>query len=450
MVTVNPATGEFLREYQVQTADWLELRVTKSNLTFKDWSLRPLTVRLGALQRLEMGLKRERESLARSMAIEMGKPLAQGLAEVDKSAHTLNVLREQYPKWLQAKEYKTKVGHSVHCSPLGPLLGIMPWNFPLWQVIRFAVPALLNGNTILLKHAPNTWGTAELIEDLFAEAFPENAYIHIPIDHALAARVIADMRIRGVSLTGSKAAGQVVGELCGRHLKPVVLELGGSDAYVVLDDADVDLASEICVAARLQNTGQSCIAGKRFIVHRAKVKEFTEKMIAKMSEKKSGDPLLPGVDLGPMARIDLRDQLHDQVTRSLKAGAELKLGGQIPKGPGAFYPATVLTKVAPGMSAFDEELFGPVAAIIEAGSDKEAIRLANQSEYGLGGAIFSRDVERARKLALDDFDCGMVAINDYVRSDVLAPFGGIKNSGLGRELGPEGCFAFVNIKTIKS
>ena len=448
VTTVNPATGEVLQEFEVKGGDWLEQAVANSTSAYADWGRRTQTERFGAVQRFEASLRREREGLARMMSLEMGKPMKQALTEIDKCILSCQVLRENFPVWLKARQYSTPHGYSVHCTPMGPLLGIMPWNFPLWQVVRFAIPAMMNGNTILLKHAPNTWGCAERIEKIFCSAFPDNTFINLPIEVALTQKMIADPRIRGVSLTGSRGAGSAVAALCGQHLKKCVLELGGSDAYVVFEDADVDRAAQICVEARLQNAGQSCVAAKRFIVNRRKLEAFTEKMAALMMKKKMGDPLQSDTDMGPMARMDLREGLHQQVQSSVKQGARVMLGGEIPEGKGYFYPPSVLTHVTPGMEAFDEELFGPVAAVIEAPTDREALKLANMSRYGLGGAIFSRDIERAKSLAVDEFEAGMIFINDFVRSDATVPFGGMKDSGIGRELGREGCFEFVNIKTI--
>lgn len=446
--TVNPATGEVIAAYELQSGDWVEKAVARSTAAFADWGHRTLTERIGAVQRFEAALRREREGLARLISLEMGKPLKQSLSEVDKCISSCATLRENFPAWLREKQYTTTKGYNVRYVALGPLLGIMPWNFPLWQVVRFAVPALLNGNTILLKHAPNTWGSAEKIEALFCESFPDNVYIHVPVDVAITEKMIKDSRIRGVSLTGSPRAGSSVAALCGKHLKKCVLELGGSDAYVVFEDADVDRAVEICVEARLQNTGQSCVAAKRFIVNRRHIGAFTDKMVALMSKKKMGDPMQPDTDLGPIARGDLREGLDAQVKNSIASGALVALGAEVPSGRGFFYPASVLSKVTPGMVAFDEEIFGPVAAVIEAASDREAVKLANHSRFGLGGAIFTRDIERAKSIAADEFEAGMIFINDFVRSDALAPFGGIKDSGIGRELGREGCFEFVNVKTI--
>ncbi len=448
VVTINPATGEEIKKYEFKSGDWLERAVERAANAQKDWQHRTFTERVGAVQRFERSLREEREGLARMMSLEMGKPLKQSFAEIDKSIHSCQVLRELYPQWMNDHQYSSPLGHSVHLVPLGVILGIMPWNFPLWQVVRFAIPTLLGGNSVLLKHAPNTWGSAEKIEEIFASAFPENVFINLQIDVPMIERLIADPRIRGASLTGSRRAGSSVAELCGRFLKKCVLELGGSDAYVIFEDADLDHAVEVCAASRLQNAGQSCVAAKRFIVHKSLLENFTDKMIAEMAKRKMGDPMDLETDLGPLARADLRQTLREQVESALQSGARLMSGGKIPEGPGYYYPPTVLVNVNPGQAAFDEELFGPVAAIIEAPNNREALRLANLSRYGLGGAIFSRDVERAKDLAINEFEAGMVFINDYVRSDAMVPFGGIKDSGIGRELGREGCFEFMNIKLI--
>lgn len=289
---------------------------------------------------------------------------------------------------------------------------------------------------------------AEFIETLFKQAFPDRLFINLKVDVPVIGKLISNRVVRAVSLTGSRRAGMAVGAQAGAALKKCVLELGGSDAYVVLDDADVEYAAQVCVAARLQNAGQSCVAAKRFIVTKKNLHTFSSAMESLMSAKKTGDPMQSSTDLGPMARRDLREELHKQVLRSVEAGARLELGGSVPTDPGFFYPPTLLCGVLPGQAAFDEELFGPVAAVIEAKDETQAIMLANKSRYGLGGAIFSRDVEKARELATTEVDAGMVFVNDFVRSTAGAPFGGVKESGLGRELGKEGCFEFTNIKTI--
>lgn len=437
--TINPATGEVLREFNLLAADAVEQAVVNGAEAFSHWRKVPLATRSECVRVFAESLKGGRVALAEMMSAEMGKTINDSLAEVDKCIKSSLYLRENYPKWKDALEYRNGSGFSVSHEPMGLLLGIMPWNFPLWQVVRFAVPALLSGNAILLKHAAMTFGSAEFIADFFRQAFPDNLYQNLLIDHETSAKLIADRRIRGVSLTGSRRAGVAVGRLAGEHLKKCVLELGGSDAYVILDDADLDLAAKMCAAGRMVNAGQSCVAAKRFIVTKKNTQAFTAKLV---------DELRTFRDIAPMARMDLREELHRQVEESVKLGARKVLGGELPSGPGFFYPPTVLSDVKPGMPAFDDELFGPVAAVIEALDEAQAMKLANRSIYGLGGAIFSRDVARAAELARTEMDCGMVCINDFIKSDASAPFGGVKDSGLGRELGREGSFEFTVVKSV--
>jgi succinate-semialdehyde dehydrogenase/glutarate-semialdehyde dehydrogenase len=446
--TINPATEEILQEFKFQSDQEIEECVAAGAEAFEHWRKVPVATRLECVRVFAEGLRAGRQELGELMTNEMGKPIKDSLAEIDKCIASSLYLRENWPQWLKAKEYDIGNGYGVRYAPMGPLIGIMPWNFPLWQVVRFAVPALMAGNSILLKHAPNTWGSAEYMAEIFRQAFPDGVYQNLRVDVPVVDRLIADPRIRGVSLTGSRRAGMSVGRAAGGHLKKCVLELGGSDAYVVLDDADVALSAEVCAKSRLLNAGQSCVSAKRFIVTKKNIGEFTELMTANMAAVEGGNPLDTGTLMGPLARRDLRDQLHEQVERSLRGGAKAALGAELPSGKGYFYPSSVLTGVKPGVAAFDEELFGPVAAIVEARDESEAFKLANRSNYGLGGAIFSRDVERARELAHHELETGMIAINDFVRSDASAPFGGVKDSGLGRELGREGSFEFMEVKTI--
>jgi succinate-semialdehyde dehydrogenase/glutarate-semialdehyde dehydrogenase len=324
----------------------------------------------------------------------------------------------------------------------------MPWNFPFWQVYRFAAPALMAGNVGVLKHASNVPGCALAIEEVFLEAgFPRDALRTLLVSSAHVGALIAHPQVRAVTLTGSTPAGRSVAAAAGAALKKTVLELGGADAYLVLEDADLDVAAEICAGSRLINSGQSCIAAKRFIAVGQVQDAFIEKFVARMARRVSGDPLAAGTDLGPLARRDLRDALHGQVARSVSAGAELRLGGDIPAGDGAFYPPTVLTGVRPGMPAYDEELFGPVAAVIAAADEADAIRIANDSPFGLGAAVFTRDEARGERVARE-LEAGAVFINSFVASDPRLPFGGVKASGYGRELGSYGIREFVNIRTV--
>jgi succinate-semialdehyde dehydrogenase/glutarate-semialdehyde dehydrogenase len=325
----------------------------------------------------------------------------------------------------------------------------MPWNFPFWQVFRFAVPNLAAGNGVVLKHSPNTTGTAEMIEEIFlTSGFPQGAFQNLIISNEQASKVIADERIKGVTFTGSNKTGSIVAQQAGKHLKKTVLELGGNDAYIVLNDVDVEKAAEICVTGRMINSGQSCIAAKRFIVDRSIKKEFTDAVVEKMKEYHIGDPMSCSVNFGPIAREDLRDELHDQVKRSIEAGAELLLGGEIPERKGYYYPATVLSNVKPGMACFDEETFGPIASITYFDMEEEAIELANNSIYGLGSAVLTSDRSKGEKIAKEKLNAGSAFVNDFVKSDPRLPFGGIKQSGYGRELSLIGMHEFVNAKTV--
>jgi succinate-semialdehyde dehydrogenase/glutarate-semialdehyde dehydrogenase len=445
---INPATEKVLREYEFMSAAETEQAVEHGAEAFRHFRKLEMEARLECVRTFETAMHSALEILSERITNEMGKTHKEAVGEVNKCIASCKTLRENFPRWKTEKEYALPTGHSVHHEPLGLLLGIMPWNFPVWQVVRFAIPALLCGNTIMLKHAPNTWGVAELIEDLFRQSFPFAVYQNLKIDVPMIERLIADFRVRGVSLTGSRAAGISVGQQAGAHLKKCVLELGGSDAYVLLDDADLDLAAEVCAAGRLVNAGQSCVAAKRFIVTKKNAAGFIERFRARLEKARWGDPLQTTTDIGPLARRDLRDQLANQVRKSVSQGSKLVLGGEVPKVTGFFYPPSMLTGVQPGQAAFDEELFGPVAAVTEAADEKQAIELANRSRYGLGGGVFSRDPERAKKIAIQEIDSGMVFVNEFVKSDAMVPFGGVKDSGLGRELGRDGAFEFTNTKLV--
>jgi succinate-semialdehyde dehydrogenase/glutarate-semialdehyde dehydrogenase len=380
----------------------------------------------------------------------MGKPVAQGRAEAEKCAGTCEWVAEHGAALLAPQEVKTEASHSfVTFAPLGPVLAVMPWNFPFWQVVRFAAPALMAGNAGVLKHAGNVSGCALALEELFRDAgFPADLFRTALVGSGRVAEIIAAPEIRAVTLTGSTEAGRAVAAQAGAVLKKTVLELGGSDPYLVLEDADLDLAAETCAASRLINSGQSCIAAKRFIVVEAVRARFEELFVARMKARRLGDPMDEATEIGPLARHDLRDSLHDQVTRSLAAGARLLVGGTVPAGKGAYYPATVLTGVARGMPAFDEEMFGPVAAIVPVKDEAAAIRAANDSPFGLGAAVFTRDAARGERLAAESLEAGSCFVNALVKSDPRLPFGGIKDSGYGRELSSFGIREFVNVKTV--
>jgi succinate-semialdehyde dehydrogenase/glutarate-semialdehyde dehydrogenase len=448
--TFNPATGEPLERYPLLDARALNRILAGAAAAQRGWAQTSFSERAHALRTLADLLRRRASAYAELMAVEMGKPLKQGVAEAEKCAWACEFFAEHAQPWLAPQPVATDSGKSfVAFRPLGVILAIMPWNYPFWQVIRCAVPTLVAGNGVLLKHAPNVTGCALAIEKLFREAgFPTDLFRTLVIDERQAARVIRDARVRGVSLTGSVRAGRAVAKVAGAALKKVVLELGGSDPYVVLEDADVRRAAEICVAARLVNSGQSCIAAKRWIVVRAQRAAFEEAVLAKLKAQRVGDPHDPATTIGPLARADLREALHRQVRTSVEAGARCLLGGAPLASRGFYYPVTLLTEVAPDMPAYGEELFGPVAVLIEAADEREALRIANDSAYGLGAAVFTRDRARGERLAVERLEAGAAFVNQQVVSDPRLPFGGIKDSGLGRELSEFGLREFVNVKAV--
>jgi succinate-semialdehyde dehydrogenase/glutarate-semialdehyde dehydrogenase len=384
------------------------------------------------------------------MALEMGKPVKSGRAEIEKCAWVCEYYAEHAEKMLQVEIVQTNAHKSyVTYNPLGLILAIMPWNYPFWQVFRHAAPGLMAGNGVILKHASNVPGCSDAIADIFKKAgFPENLFQNFLISGRQAKLLIEHPTIRAVTLTGSKAAGQAVAARAGKLLKKVVLELGGSDPYIVLEDADLDKTVETCVASRLLNSGQSCIAAKRFVVVEDVHKQFEEMFVDKMQSIKMGDPLDEVVEIGPQARMDLREDLHQQVVQSIEKGARCLLGGEVPEGKGAFYPPTVLGSVVKGMPAYAEETFGPVAAVITVKDETQAIQVANDSAFGLGAAIFTRDRDRGERIAANEMEAGNCFVNAFVKSDPRLPFGGVKESGYGRELSHYGIKEFVNIKTV--
>jgi len=450
LVSLNPATDEVLREYPELSEAELDSVVRAAAAAFRVWRGRPLAERARALLAVKEALLARREELARLMALEMGKPLAQGRAELDKCAAGCEFYAAQAEAFLRPEPAPTEAAKSyVAFEPLGPVLAIMPWNFPFWQVFRFAAPALMAGNAALLKHASNVSGCALAIEALFREAgLPEGLFRSLLLSSGRVAGLIARPEIRAVTLTGSGRAGAEVAAQAGRFLKKTVLELGGSDPYLVLADADLELAARVSAQSRLINSGQSCIAAKRFIVVEEVRRDFEQLFVAAMREAVVGDPLLETTQVGPLARRDLRDELQRQVEASLAKGARLLLGGTIPGGPGAFYPPTVLAQVGPGMAAFDEETFGPVAAIVPARDEEEAIELANATSFGLGSCVFTQDLARGERIARERLEAGSCFVNALVKSDNRLPFGGVKASGYGRELSAFGIREFVNVKTV--
>jgi succinate-semialdehyde dehydrogenase/glutarate-semialdehyde dehydrogenase len=447
--SINPATGDVLETFEpTSSAEAARIAATAHD-AFLAWRHVPFPTRSRSMRKAAEILRARRAEYARTMALEMGKPVAQGEAEVDKCAWVCDFYAEHAEAMLAEQPRATDAARSyVRFEPLGPVLAVMPWNFPFWQVFRFAAPALMAGNAGVLKHASNVPRCALQIEAVFRDAgFPRGLFATVLVGASAVAGLVADPRIAAVSLTGSEGAGRQVAERAGRELKKTVLELGGSDPFIVLDDADVAVAATAAADARLVNSGQSCIAAKRFIVVESIADQFLAQFVEALRGRRMGDPLSPATQVGPQARVDLRDALHRQVRESVERGAQLLLGGEVPAGPGAFYPPTVLAAVDKGMPAFDEETFGPVAATIRAKDEADAVRLANDSPFGLGASLWTRDRARAERLVAQ-IEAGTVVVNGLVKSDPRLPFGGIKRSGYGRELSEYGIREFVNVKSV--
>ena len=450
IASINPATGKLLKKYHAHTPKQVEQKIAQTHKAWLSWKNTSHDERSLLLKSMVGILDNRKKEFAILMAQEMGKPVNQGVAEIEKCASVCQYYAENASKFLGNQIIETEVSKSfVSFQPIGVVLAIMPWNFPFWQVFRFLAPALAAGNCGVLKHASNVPGCALAIEEVVQQAgFPANVFQTLLINSAMVEKIIENPLIQAVTITGSTNAGKQVAQKAGSLIKKTVLELGGSDAYVILEDADLQKAAETCVNSRIINSGQSCIAAKRFIVVKSVQKEFTKLSLAQMKAKKLGDPLDVATDIGPQARVDLRNELHEQVKLSAKNGAKCILGGVLPKGKSAFYPATILTKVKQGMPAYDEELFGPVAAIIVAKDETDAIRIANDSNFGLGAAVFTKDMEKGEHIATTQLQAGSCFVNSLVKSDPRLPFGGIKQSGYGRELGLFGIHEFVNIKTV--
>jgi succinate-semialdehyde dehydrogenase / glutarate-semialdehyde dehydrogenase len=450
MKSVNPADGSTIRAYSQMSKQEMWDVLDRSHETWLRWRKTSLDERSRLMKRAAALLRERSEKYGEMITLEMGKTLKSAVGEVEKCAWVCDYYADSAAAFLAEEPVETDAAESfITYNPLGVVLAVMPWNFPFWQVFRFAAPALMAGNTGLLKHASNVPGSALAIEEVFRDAgFPNDAFRSLLIKTSWVDELLEHGHIKAATLTGSGPAGSAVASKAGKMLKKTVLELGGSDPYIVLEDADLDAAASTCVTSRLINGGQSCIAAKRFIVVASVLESFTEKFVAGMKAAKLGDPMDEDVTLGPMAREDLRDELHEQVQKSVKEGAECVLGGEIPDRKGAWYPPTVLTGVKPGMTAFDEELFGPVAAIISARDEKEAVELANNSVFGLGAAVFTGDPARGRRIAAEEIEAGSCFVNEFVKSDPRLPFGGIKTSGYGRELSYLGIREFTNIKTV--
>jgi succinate-semialdehyde dehydrogenase/glutarate-semialdehyde dehydrogenase len=449
MTSINPATGETISTYEEMTPEETASAVARAHQTWQSWRTTSFAERTRPMKKAAEILRRRKDELATLMAAEMGKPFRQGVAEAEKCAWVCEYYADCAETHLAPDLVKTEASKSyVVFEPLGVVLAVMPWNFPFWQVFRFAAPALMAGNAGVLKHASNVPGCALAIEGIFTQAgFPKGAFSTLLIGSRQVQAVIEHPLVRAVTLTGSTPAGKSVASQAGAVLKKTVLELGGSDPYLVLGDADIDHAAHACVNSRLINSGQSCINAKRFIVVESVLATFTEKFVALMKVKKVGDPMANDTEVGPLARLDLRDELHQQVLASVERGARLLLGGEISPGKGAYYPPTVLADVKPGMPAYDDELFGPVAAIIRAKDEADAVRIANDSVFGLGAAVFTKDVKRGERVARE-LEAGSTFVNALVASDPRLPFGGVKQSGYGRELGSYGIREFVNAKTV--
>jgi succinate-semialdehyde dehydrogenase len=446
----NPATGELIATYPFQTQSEVEQLLDANGAAFRLWRATPMAERVLAYRRLAATLRERSESFAALITAEMGKTLGAARGEVEKCAATIEWIADNGPAILADEPVKVEGEDEVHVSflPIGTVLAVMPWNFPLWQVIRASGPIMLSGNGFMLKHAPNVMGSAYALQEAYESAgFPKGLFTNLIADNETVARTIEDPRIAAVTLTGSMRAGSAVAATAGKALKKSLLELGGSDAFIVLADANIDLAVKAAVEARFQNAGQVCLAAKRFILEAPIAEQFTRKFVAAVEQLKVGDPLDSANNVGPMARADLRDELDGQVQRTLAAGATLLLGGHKIDGPGNFYAPTVLGDVAPGMAAFDEETFGPVAAITVAANAEDAIVLANTSDYGLGGSLWTQDIARAQRIARR-LETGGVFINGFPATNARIPVGGVKKSGYGRELSHFGLREFTNAQAV--
>lgn len=445
----NPATGEVIETFDGLNNEQLETRLISAAKAAPQWSAYSLEQRSGYLVKIGQELRSQKEMLAQLMSEEMGKLNREALGEIEKCAQACDYYAQEAPAMLADQQITTHAHKSlVSFEPLGTVLAIMPWNFPLWQVFRFLAPTLMAGNTALLKHAPNVPRCAMAVEAITqAAGLPEGVFSTLLISVEQTEKLFSDDRVQGVAFTGSEAAGRKIATLAGQNLKKVVLELGGSDPFVVLEDADLEQAVEVAIRSRYSNAGQICIAAKRFIVVDAIADQFVTLLNQRAQSLQPGDPMADSTGLAPMARNDLRDGVHAQVQASIYQGAKPLLGCEIPEGPGYFYPASILDQVQPGMTAFDEELFGPVAAIVRASDEADALRLANASRFGLGSSVWTRDIARGEAFARR-VEAGCCFVNAQVGSDVRLPFGGTKASGLGRELSSYGIVEFCNIKTI--
>ncbi len=444
--SINPYNGEQVGSYTALTQEALTEKLNRSQSAFESWRKIPLAERCRLLKKAGQVLRDNEEEYAKMITLEMGKPISESKSEVNKCAWVCDYYAENAPTFLSDESITTDASQSfVRHDPIGGVLAIMPWNFPFWQVFRYAAPTLTAGNTGLLKHAPNVFGCAQQIEDVFVKAgYPSYVFQNLIVHQDQTEFVIAHKGVKAVTLTGSEKAGSAVAEIAGRHIKKTVLELGGNNAFIVWEDADIDQAVKTAITARMLNCGQSCIAAKRFILMEGIYDEFVMKFIDAVKQLKSGDPLEDGTNIGPLARVDLADQLNKQVNESIKKGAKLLLGGHQ---NGCYHEPTILGDVIPGMAAFDQETFGPLAAMIKAKNIDDAFELSEKSNYGLGVTVCTKNTEKALKYA-DRVSDGAYFINELVKSDPRLPFGGTKKSGYGRELAKDGIMEFVNRKTV--
>ncbi len=447
--SINPKNNIKLHSWDIPSLDDINIIIRKTAQAQNYWSEINLISRLEYVKTLINIIDKRAKEMSLLMSDEMGKPKKQGIGEIKKCVWLCDYYLENSEQVLSDNYIETEFYESyVTYRPIGLVLGIMPWNFPFWQVFRYAIPSLIVGNGVLLKHASNVQGCANMIKDCFIEAgFPNNIFNNLQIPSSYVPKIIENDQIQGVVFTGSTNAGKSVAGIAGKNLKKTVLELGGNDPYIILEDAEIDNAVKACIEGRLLNSGQSCISAKRLIVTKNNIESFTKELIKELNLKIMGDPL-KDVDYGPLVSLSARAEVHNMVKLSMKMGAKLNLGGEIPDSDGAYYPITVLSNVLPGMPAFEEEIFGPIFSIIEAEDNDHAIDLANNSKYGLGAAVFTSDVKQGRKIVVEKIQAGVCFVNDYAKTDPRLPFGGIKMSGHGRELSSYGLMEFVNIKTI--
>ena len=444
--SINPYNLETLEEYPVHNSGEIEEILSRADLAYRSYRTTSFEERSAWLMNASGILLSKKDEYARMITMEMGKPIRESVAEIEKCAWVCRYYSENASAFLEDEIVQTDASKSyVSFAPIGTILAIMPWNYPFWQVFRFAAPAVMAGNTALLKHAPNVFGCAGMIESIFRDAgFPDHIFQNLRIPVESVRKVLSDRRVKAVTLTGSERAGASVASIAGEHIKKSVLELGGSNAFIVLADADLEMAVNTGITARMQNTGQSCIAAKRFMIHKHVYQDFIEKYLEKVRAFRAGDPAEPSTEIGPLARVDLAETLESQVNDSIEKGSRLLEGGVRDN---ASYQPSVIENITPGMPAFDDELFGPVASFLEIEDENDAVEKTNASDFGLGATIFTSDPDRALEMA-NRIDDGAVFINEMVKSDPRLPFGGTKRSGYGRELSRYGLLEFTNIKTV--